>query len=96
MLRRLVEIDDLARLLRARTRDEETTFSVVVDGSDVPLFRVSPHHEGLLLSVRQDRRWEATPERGSAEQLAELLAGPLRFLWFIDAEDAAENAVANL
>jgi hypothetical protein len=83
-------------MLRTRTRDNDTTFSVVVDGADVPLFRITQHHEGLLLSVRQDRRWEPTPERGSTEHLAQMLTGPLRFLWFIDAEDAAADAVANL
>jgi D-serine deaminase-like pyridoxal phosphate-dependent protein len=40
--------------------------------------------------VWKDPRWQPTPERGAPEALAELLAGPLRFVWFLDAEDAAD------
>lgn len=91
LLRHLAGLDELAaRTLRLDFRDDAATFFVDIGGERVPLFRTTPHPHGLLLSVWKDPRWQPTPERGDPEALAELLAGPLRFVWFLDAEDAAE------
>jgi hypothetical protein len=91
LLRHLAGLDDLAsRTLRLDFRDDAATFFVDIAGERVPLFRTTPHQHGLLLSVWKDPRWQPTPERGDPEALAELLAGPLRFVWFLDAEDAAD------
>jgi hypothetical protein len=91
LLRHLAGLDALAaRTLRIDHRDDASTFYVDVDGQRVPLFRTTPHPHGLLLSVWKDPRWQPTPERGAPEALAELLAGPLRFVWFLDAEEAAD------
>lgn len=96
LLRHLAGLDELAaRTLRVDHRDDAATFYVDVAGERVPLFRTTPHQHGLLLSVWKDPRWQPTPERGAPEALAELLAGPLRFVWFLDAEDAA-HSVADL
>jgi hypothetical protein len=79
-----------ARTLRVDHRDDAATFYVDVAWERVPLFRTAPHQHGLLLSVWKDPRWQPTPERDGPAALAELLAAPLRFVWFLDAEDAAQ------
>ena len=97
LLRHLSELDALAaQTLRLKPRDQEATFSVMVDGQDVPLFRTTPGPEGLRLTIRSHGRWRPTPETGSPEAIAELLAGQLRFVWFLDAEEADHHPVENL
>jgi hypothetical protein len=97
LLRHLSELDALAaQTLRLKPRDQEATFSVMVDGQDVPLFRTTPGPEGLRLTIRSHGRWRPTPETGSPEAIAELLAGQIRFVWFLDAEEADHHPVENL
>lgn len=97
LLRDLGEADPLAaRTLRLRFRADAGTYSVNVDEQDVPLFRTTPGPGGLRLSVRSGNRWQSTPECGSPDQLVQQLVGPLRFVWFLDAEDADQNVVEDL
>ena len=97
LLRDLGEADPLAaRTLQLRFRGDAGTYSVNVDEQHVPLFRTTPGPEGLRLSVRSGNRWQPTPECGSPGDLVQQLLGPLRFVWFLDAEDADQNVVEDL
>jgi hypothetical protein len=90
LLTGLLERDSLAAALRLTTSGDFGTFSIVFDGDDnEPVFRVrlaSP--DELALQVRQGHRWTNTPEGGTPEHLADTLCGPLRFIWFLHAQDA--------
>lgn len=96
--RHLSGLDALAaRTLKVESRDDAATFYVDVAGERVPLFRVTPDAGGgVRLSVRQGGRWQVTPEHGSPASVAKLLAGPLRFVWHLDAEDAEGSEVEDL
>lgn len=97
LLRALGDADPLAaRTLQVRFREKAATYSVNVDGEDVPCFRTTPGPGGLRLSVRSGNRWQPTPECGSPEHLVQQLVGPLRFVWFLDAEDADQSMVQDL
>ncbi len=85
-----------ARTLHIHFRGQAATYYVNVDEQEVPLFRTTPGPGGLRLSVRSGDRWQPTPECGSPQDLGEQLLGPLRFVWFLDAEDADQLMVQDL
>lgn len=89
LLAGLRERDELAAELRLRARGSAAVFSVVFgEDDDEPVFRVREQGGRLHLDVRQQDRWASTPEAGAVPELVDVLTGPLRFVWFLHAEDA--------
>ncbi len=82
--------DSQALLLKARVAPQNSTIiGFDDDGEWVPLLKLgaaTPKFGKMMLMVPQSNRWTPTMQKGSPEQLAELLAGPLRHLWKIPLE----------
>jgi len=84
LLRALVQHDDRARALVAQVRGKNAIIGVVDADDWVPLLRLnnpSTAFNVMNLGVRQGSGWAPTFLRGTPDQLAEHLAGPLAFTW---------------
>lgn len=91
LLQKLREADGLASAVDMRARGAEAVYAVDFgDDEEEPVFRLRSQGGTLLLDVRQGARWTTTPERGDVDHLVGLLTGPLRFVWYLHAEDALE------
>ena len=94
LLRSLVEHDERARAIVAQIRGK-TAILGVVDGEDwVPLLRLynpSAAANVMNLGVRQGRSWAVTLLRGTPDQLAVHLTGPLAFTWQVEVEALATD-----
>ena len=86
----LAKHDPRALLLKARKGPQRTAIIGLVDEDEwIPLLKLgaaTPKFSKMMLMVRQGNRWTPTMQKGSPEQLAELLASPLRHLWQIPLE----------
>ncbi len=89
MLRILASHDSAASVLQVRARGKKATIGIVDVGEWVPLLRLSNPSAAcnvMNLDVRQGRGWAPTFERGTPDQLAQHLLGPLRFTWAAEVE----------
>jgi hypothetical protein len=84
LLRALVAHDERARALVAQTRGK-TSIVGIMDGADwVPLLRLhnpSASFNVMNLGVRQGSGWAVPYLRGTPDQIAAQLTGPLAFTW---------------
>ena len=90
LVRALARHDPRASLLIVKIAPQKTSIiGLDDDGEWAPLLKLgaaTPKFAKMMLMVRQGKRWTPTMQKGSPEQLAELLASSLRHLWQIPLE----------
>lgn len=91
VLAALVKLDPRASALEVRARGPAAVIGLEDEGEFVPLLRVaapSAHYNVMSLFVSHHGRWLPTLKRGTPQQLADELAGPLQHLWAIPVQMA--------
>ncbi len=90
LVRALGKHDPRALLLKVKKAPQKTAIIGIEDEDEwTPLLKLgaaTPKFAKMMLIVPQGDRWIPTMQKGSPEQLAELLASPLRHLWQIPLE----------
>ncbi len=89
LLAELRQRDARAHALVCRARGKSAVLGIEDQGEFVPLLKLdagSAAFNVMSLFVRHRRRWQPTFERGIPKDLAEIIAGPLSFLWSIHAD----------
>lgn len=88
LLAELRQHDPRADALICRARGKTAVIGIEDEGEFVPLLKLdagSAAFNVMSLFVHHHGRWQPTFKRGIPKDLAEILAGPLSYLWTIHA-----------
>jgi hypothetical protein len=94
LLAELRQRDPRAAALIRRSRGKASIIGIEDDGEFVPLLKLdagSAAFNVMSLFVHHQGRWQPTLKRGIPNDLAEILAGPLNYLWTMHVELADFN-----
>lgn len=86
LLAELRKLDQRAQALRMKGGGDKVMLGIEDDDHFVPLLRLgggTVKFNKMMLFVDHHSHWQPTFQKGTPKMLAELLAGPLNYLWTI-------------